>query len=126
MVEAETLTKYVTPELVYLVRVERSKATLGGRDAVTPISLRATMIMAPEDGEWKIVHRHAEPITLLGQPNQSFSNSPSREVVRAPRGSTDSDTGGSCVRVRARRCALGPTLVLVCARARARHVHIDV
>ena len=63
MVEAETLTSYVTPELAYVVRVERSQAKLGGQDAVTPISLRVTMIMAPEDGAWKVVHRHADPIT---------------------------------------------------------------
>jgi ketosteroid isomerase-like protein len=63
MVEGETVTRYVTPELAYLVRVERSQAKVGGQDAVTPISLRATMIMAREDGVWKIVHRHADPIT---------------------------------------------------------------
>jgi ketosteroid isomerase-like protein len=63
MVDGETVTRYVTPELAYLVRVERSQAKVGGQDAVTPISLRATMIMAREDGVWKIVHRHADPIT---------------------------------------------------------------
>jgi ketosteroid isomerase-like protein len=63
MVDAETLTSCVTPELAYLVRVERAQANVGGQDAVTPISLRVTMIMAPEDGGWKIVHRHADPIT---------------------------------------------------------------
>jgi len=63
MVETETVTSYVTPELAYLVRVERSQAKFGGQDAVTPSSLRVTMIMAPEDGAWKIVHRHADPIT---------------------------------------------------------------
>ena len=63
MVEAETVTSHVTPELAYLVRVERSQAKFGGQDAVTPISLRATMIMAREDGGWRIVHRHADPIT---------------------------------------------------------------
>ena len=60
MVEAETVTSHVTPELAYLVRVERSQAKFGGQDAVTPSSLRVTMIMASEDGAWKIVHRHAE------------------------------------------------------------------
>jgi ketosteroid isomerase-like protein len=67
MVDAETLTRYTTPELAYVVRVERSKAKIGGQEAVTPISLRATMIMRPEDGVWKIVHRHADPITSARQ-----------------------------------------------------------
>jgi ketosteroid isomerase-like protein len=63
LLEVENLVKYVTPELAYVVRVERSKSKVGGREAVTPVSLRATMIMRPEDGVWKIVHRHADPIT---------------------------------------------------------------
>ena len=62
-VGVEDVSKYVTPELAYIVRVERSKAKVGGQEAVTPVSLRVTMIMRPEDGVWKIVHRHADPIT---------------------------------------------------------------
>ena len=63
LLEVENLVKYVTPELAYVVRVERSKSKVGGQEAVTPVSLRATMIMRPEDGVWRIVHRHADPIT---------------------------------------------------------------
>jgi ketosteroid isomerase-like protein len=63
LVDVENVVKYVTPELAYIVRMERSEAKVGGQEAVTPISLRVTMIMRPEDGVWKIVHRHADPIT---------------------------------------------------------------
>ena len=63
IVDVENVVKYVTPELAYIVRTERAKAKVGGKEAVTPISLRVTMIMRPEDGVWKIVHRHADPIT---------------------------------------------------------------
>jgi ketosteroid isomerase-like protein len=63
LVDVENLVKCVTPELAYIVRMERSEAKVGGQEAVTPISLRVTMIMAREDGGWKIVHRHADPIT---------------------------------------------------------------
>jgi ketosteroid isomerase-like protein len=63
VVDVENVVKYVTPELAYIVRMERSEAKVGGQEAVTPISLRVTMIMRPEDGIWKIVHRHADPIT---------------------------------------------------------------
>src|SRR5215211_1078886 len=60
----ETIEKYVTDELAYIVRVERARAKVGGSEDITPITLRATMIFRPEeDGEWKIVHRHADPIT---------------------------------------------------------------
>jgi ketosteroid isomerase-like protein len=59
----EDISKYVTPELAYIVRIERAKAKVGGQPVVSPVTLRATMIMRPEDGVWKIVHRHADPIT---------------------------------------------------------------
>ncbi len=63
MVGFEIIEKHVTPELAYIVRVERARAKVGGREDIAPITLRVTMIFRPEDGEWKIVHRHADPIT---------------------------------------------------------------
>jgi ketosteroid isomerase-like protein len=59
----ELIERYVTPELAYAVRVERAKAKVGGSEEMTPITLRATMVFRPEEGEWKVVHRHADPIT---------------------------------------------------------------
>ena len=53
----------MTPELAYVVRVERAKAKVGGREDIAPIALRVTMISRPEEGTWKVVHRQAEPIT---------------------------------------------------------------
>ncbi len=63
MVGYEIIEKHVTPEFAYIVRVERSRTKVGGSEELAPIALRATMIFRPEDGEWKIVHRHADPIT---------------------------------------------------------------
>ena len=71
MVGFETVAKYVTPELAYAVHIERAKAKVGGGEDITPIALRATMIFRPEDGTWKIVHRHADPITTA-QPAESL------------------------------------------------------
>jgi ketosteroid isomerase-like protein len=62
--------KYVTPELAYVLEVERTKAKVGGREDVAPSALRATMIFRPEDGTWKVVHRHADSITTA-QPIES-------------------------------------------------------
>ena len=45
------------------MEVERFEAKVGGREDITPFALRATMIFRPEDGVWKVVHRHADPIT---------------------------------------------------------------
>jgi ketosteroid isomerase-like protein len=60
----EIVSKLVTPELAYVVWIERQDAKMGANDELTPFSLRVTMIFRPEEeGEWKIVHRHADPIT---------------------------------------------------------------
>ena len=69
-VGSELVAKYVTPELAYVVQLERPKAKLGRREDITPFALRATMIFRPEEGTWKIVHRHADPITTA-QPAES-------------------------------------------------------
>ena len=36
---------------------------MGANDELTLFALRVTMIFHPEDGQWKLVHRHADPIT---------------------------------------------------------------
>ncbi len=69
-VGSEIVAKYVTPELAYVVQIERAKAKVGGREDITPYALRTTMIFRPEDGTWKVVHRHADPITTA-QPAES-------------------------------------------------------
>jgi len=60
----EIVEKYVTPELAYIVRIERQQVKIGGSEGLAPIALRVTMIFRLEgDGTWKVVHRHADPIT---------------------------------------------------------------
>jgi hypothetical protein len=59
----EIVAKYVTPELAYIVELDHTKARVGGRQDVAPFALRVTTIFRPEDGTWKVVHRHADPIT---------------------------------------------------------------
>ncbi len=66
----ENVAKYITPDLAYTVEIERSQTKVEGREDVTPIALRVTTIFRPEDGAWKVVHRHADPITTA-QPAES-------------------------------------------------------
>jgi len=63
LVSVEIVEKLVTSELAYVVEIERVKAKVGGSEDITPFALRVTMIFRPEEGTWKIVHRHADPIT---------------------------------------------------------------
>ncbi|MGI8860315.1 MAG: nuclear transport factor 2 family protein [Rubrobacteraceae bacterium] len=69
----EIVAKYVTPELAYVVQLEQLKSRVGERAEITPYTLRATMIFRPENGVWKVVHRHADPITTA---------QPARSVIR--------------------------------------------
>jgi ketosteroid isomerase-like protein len=63
-VEWQIVAKYVTAELAYVVQIERAEAKIGAREDITPLAVRSTMNFRPEeDGEWKIVHRHADSIT---------------------------------------------------------------
>ncbi len=66
----ENVAKYVTSELAYIVEVERYQARVGGSEIIAPVALRVTSIFRSEDGTWKIVHRHADPITTA-QPAES-------------------------------------------------------
>ena len=59
----ETLATNVTPALAYLVEVERFEAKVGGQDEMAVGALRVTSVLRPGDGVWRIVHRHADPIT---------------------------------------------------------------
>ncbi len=67
----DIVAKYVTPELAYIVELDHTKARVGGRQDVAPFALRVTTIFRPEDGTWKVVHRHADPITTA-QPAESI------------------------------------------------------
>ena len=54
---------YVTADLACIVEVERYTAKVAGQQEVTPVSLRCTSVFRRENGVWRLVHRHADPIT---------------------------------------------------------------
>jgi ketosteroid isomerase-like protein len=64
----ERLATAVTPDLAYIFEIERVETKLGGRDDLTPFALRVTTIFRPEEGTWKVMHRHADPITTPRPP----------------------------------------------------------
>ena len=61
---------YANGDLGYIVEIERFKARIGGSEKAAPVVLRTTSILRREDGAWKILHRHADPITTE-QPAES-------------------------------------------------------
>ena len=58
----ERISEYATAELAYIVEIERYYGKVGTSEAA-PNALRVTTIFRREHGEWRIVHRHADPIT---------------------------------------------------------------
>lgn len=72
----DTLATYVTRELAYLVEVERFEAKIGGRDEMASGALRVTSVLRPEGDAWKIVHRHADPITTARAPDSLIQRDP--------------------------------------------------
>jgi len=61
MYELDVTAAGVSGDLGYVVGAEHSSASVD-REAPAPIELRVTLIFRREDGEWKEVHRHADPI----------------------------------------------------------------
>lgn len=60
----DEVSRFVGGDLAYTVEVERYEAKVGGGAEVTPVSLRCTTIFRREEDGWKVVHRHADPITV--------------------------------------------------------------
>jgi ketosteroid isomerase-like protein len=71
LVSVEIVEKHATPEFAYTVWLEHAEGKAGGREEVAPVTLRVTMIYRPEESTWKVVHRHADPITTP-QPAESL------------------------------------------------------
>jgi ketosteroid isomerase-like protein len=59
----EEISRYTTSDLGYVVEIERSQARFPGSETMNPIALRVTLIFRREGDVWKLVHRHADPIT---------------------------------------------------------------
>ena len=62
-VSFERVAGYATDQLAYFVEIERYVATVGRADHNSPVALRVTTVLRREEVAWKIVHRHADPIT---------------------------------------------------------------
>jgi SnoaL-like domain len=67
-VDFEYLVKDVRGRLAYTVAIERADVLYAGQAETHEQVLRATMIFRFEQGEWKIVHRHADTMVDLQLP----------------------------------------------------------
>lgn len=59
----DRIATYVDENLAVVVEVEHAERMSDGADAPSPTALRVTSVFRLEDKDWKLVHRHADPIT---------------------------------------------------------------
>jgi ketosteroid isomerase-like protein len=64
----ENVATVVGTDLAYTVEIESYRARVGGAEEMTPVSIRVTSVFRREDGVWKVMHRHADPITAPRPP----------------------------------------------------------
>ena len=58
----ERIAEYASDDLVTILETEHWRARVGEDAEVSPWTLRVTSTFRREDGNWKLVHRHADPI----------------------------------------------------------------
>ncbi len=63
VIGVELIANYVSDDLACIVEVERGRAKVGGGKELAQVAIRVTSVFRLEQGAWKLVHRHADPIT---------------------------------------------------------------
>jgi len=80
-VRVEYLNSGVDGGLAFTVTIEREQVRLADQNGLAPRALRVTQIFRKEDGAWKLLHRHADPlidkkapptVSLLQNPADAF------------------------------------------------------
>jgi len=75
-VRHENITTVVTPEMFYTTDIETfSDQRMAGVEGVTGWSNRVTHIFRREDGEWRLIHRHANRLEARHEPSARMAKS---------------------------------------------------
>ena len=61
--DAERIATFAAEDLATILEIEHWRAKVGDAPEVAPFDLRVTTTFRREDDDWKIVHRHADPIS---------------------------------------------------------------
>jgi ketosteroid isomerase-like protein len=84
----EVVASGVSESLAYVVGYESASSSIGG-GPVDSVTLRVTQVYRREGGEWRLVHRHADP-----GPGESAGVEHLRTTMQSPRGEDAASGGG--------------------------------
>lgn len=65
--QSEIISLVATADMAYAVEIERSTVRMAGSTEFQHLTLRVTTVFRREDGQWKLVHRHADPLMGVKQ-----------------------------------------------------------
>ncbi len=68
VIEFERIAYQARDQLACIVEVERWDAQVAGVEQRSSGEIRVTSVLVPEDGTWKVWHRHADPIPVKPPP----------------------------------------------------------
>ena len=63
VIKFDEVARYTSDDLATILEIEHWRARIGDRGSVEPFQLRVTTTFRRENGQWRIVHRHADPIS---------------------------------------------------------------
>ncbi len=66
--ERKTLSMVEGTDLAYTVSIEANRVRETGKSEETRLDLRVTQIFRRERGQWRLVHRHADPLVTKQGP----------------------------------------------------------
>jgi ketosteroid isomerase-like protein len=61
----DEVARYQSGDLFVLLETEDWQSRVADRDDVEPWRLRVTTTFRREEGEWRVIHRHADPIATI-------------------------------------------------------------
>jgi ketosteroid isomerase-like protein len=64
-IEFDGVARHLAGDLAVVVEVERLESVVRGGDDLRQVDLRVTSVLRNEDGRWRLLHRHADPITTI-------------------------------------------------------------
>jgi ketosteroid isomerase-like protein len=80
----EIVSAYRSGDLLVTVQIEHQKVVFAGDSEPQDWNLRVTQVYRREDGTWRVVHRHADPLVALRTPDEAKAIARHRSTAVPP------------------------------------------